>query len=323
MADEIFVLVEHVQGKITDGTYEVLTLGRELATKLGRPLKAVVLGKGVDSFVPELGFVDGVVTMDHELLENISVGTWASALAKIIEEKSPEILLMGSTNPLMGLPSYLSEKIGIPFVNLCKSVSFDNDQPVGNVLLYGGKIEGDIRPKTKPVVVAVRPGNYPGDPAKVQGSPAVEAVSPPETLPETKMRFKGYIQPEVEDVDLTQCDVIVSVGRGIENEDNVSYAEDLAKLFKNAAVAGSRPVVDQGWLPMTRQVGKSGVTVKPKLYLALGISGAPEHVEGMKSADLIIAINTDPKAPIFSVAHFGIEGDIFDIIDPLVEKLEE
>lgn len=323
MADEIFVLVEHVQGKITDGTFEVLNLGRELATKMGRALKAVALGKGVDSLVPELGFVDGVITMDHELLENISVETWTSALAKIIEEKSPEILLMGSTNPLMGLPSYLSERMGIPFINLCKSVTLENDQPIGNVLLYGGKIEGDVRPKAKPVIVSVRPGNYPGDPAKVQGSPAVEAVAPPETLAEAKMRFKSYIEPEVEDVDLTQCDVIVSVGRGIESEDNISFAEDLAKLFKNGAVAGSRPVVDQGWLPMTRQVGKSGVTVKPKLYLALGISGAPEHVEGMKGSDLIIAVNTDPKAPIFSVAHYGIEGDIFDILDPLVEKLEE
>jgi electron transfer flavoprotein alpha subunit len=323
MADDILVLVEHVQGKITDSTFEVLTLGRELATKMNRPLKAVLLGKGVDSLVQELGFVDGVITMDHELLENISVETWTSALAKIIEEKSPAMLLMGSTNPLMGLPSYLSQRKNIPFVNLCKSLTLDNDQPVGNVLLYGGKVEGDVQPKSKPVLVSMRPGNYPADPARVQGSPPVEAVGPPETLAEAKMRFKSYIEPEVEDVDLTQCDVIVSVGRGIASEDNISFAEDLAKLFKNAAVAGSRPVIDQGWLPLTRQIGKSGVTVKPRLYLALGISGAPEHVEGMKAADLIVAVNTDPKAPIFSVAHYGIEGDIFDILDPLVEKLEE
>lgn len=320
---EIFVLAEHIKGKITDTTYELLTLGRELATKLNRPLKAVLLGKDTKNIVPELGYADGVIAMEHESLEHISIATWSLGLAKIITEKKPELLIIGSTNALMGLPSYLSEKMNLPFINLCKALNIDNQQLVGSVLLYGGKIEGDISPKSKPVLVAVRPGNYPGDNAKIQKPVPVESVSPPDTLKDVKIKFKRYIEPERKDVDITQCDVLVSVGRGIQNKDNISLADDLAKLFKNAAISGSRPVIDQGWLPMTRQVGKSGMTVKPKLYIALGISGAPEHIEGMKNAALIVAINADPKAPIFNFAHYGIAGDLFEILPPLIEGLKK
>jgi electron transfer flavoprotein alpha subunit len=323
VADEIYIVVEHIRGNITDVTFELLALGRELATKLNKPLKAVLLGKGVGAIASQLGFADGVVTMEHDTLENINVETWSLGLAKIIDEKQPDLMLMGSTNAFMGLPSYLSEMKNLPFINLCQGIKTDNQDIIGNVLLYGGKIEGDIKPKAKPVIVAVRPGNYQGDPAKVQKEVPVESVTPPETLQAAKIRFKSFIEPELKDVDLTQCEVLISVGRGIQSQDNIAMAEDLAKLFKNAAVAASRPVIDQGWLPTTRQVGKSGVTVKPKLYFALGISGAPEHIEGMKGADMIVAINTDPKAPIFNFATYGIEGDIFDILPQLIENLKK
>jgi electron transfer flavoprotein alpha subunit len=323
MAEEILVVAEHIKGKITDITFELLVLGRQLATKTGKPLKAVLLGKDVGGLTNELGFADGVITMEHDLLENVNVETWANGLAKIIDEVKPDILLMGSTNSFMGLPSYLSEKKNLPFINLCQSVDIEGADIKGNVLLYGGKIEGDVRPKAKPVIVAMRPGNYPGDEAKVSKEVPVESVAPPDNIQEAKVKFKSYIEPETTDIDLTQCDVLISVGRGIQSQDNIEMAEDLAKLFKNAAVSASRPVIDQGWLPMTRQVGKSGVTVKPKLYIALGISGAPEHIEGMKSADLIVAVNTDPKAPIFNFATYGIEGDIFDILPPLMDSLKK
>jgi electron transfer flavoprotein alpha subunit len=323
MAEEILVVAEHIKGKITDVTFELLVLGRQLATKTGKPLKAVLLGKGIGGLTNELGYADGVITMEHELLENVNVETWANGLAKIIDEMKPDILIVGSTNAFMGLPSYLSDKKGLPFINLCQSLDIEGQDVKGNVLLYGGKIEGDVKPKAKPVIVAMRPGNYPGDEAKVQKEVPVESVAPPDNIQEARVKFKSYIEPETTDIDLTQCDVLISVGRGIQSQDNIEMAEDLAKLFKNAAVSASRPVIDQGWLPMTRQVGKSGVSVKPKLYLALGISGAPEHIEGMKSADLIVAVNTDPKAPIFNFATYGIEGDIFDILPPLMDSLKK
>jgi electron transfer flavoprotein alpha subunit len=153
----------------------------------------------------------------------------------------------------------------------------------------------------------------------VTKTPKVEDVSV--TLQKAPgVSFKRYIEPEAGDVDITQQDVLVSVGRGMQSQDNLQVARDLAKEL-GGAVCGSRPVIDQGWLPMSCQVGKSGATVKPKLYIAAGISGAPEHVEGMKGAELIIAINTDPGAPIFGVAHFGIEEDATDVLPALLEAV--
>ena len=136
------------------------------------------------------------------------------------------------------------------------------------------------------------------------------------------INFKKYIEPEAGDVDITKENIIISVGRGIENSDNIGLADDLIELI-GGAVAASRPVCDQGWLPLSRQVGKSGMIVKPKLYFALGISGAPEHVEGMKDSDLIIAINKDPDAPIFNVAHYGVCADLQDIVPVLTDLLKE
>jgi electron transfer flavoprotein alpha subunit len=135
------------------------------------------------------------------------------------------------------------------------------------------------------------------------------------------VRFKQLIEPEVADVDITKQDILVSVGRGIQSADNLELVEELARAL-GGALASSRPIVDNHWLPKSRQVGKSGSTVKPKLYFAVGISGAPEHLEGMRDAGLIIAINTDPKAPIFNVAHYGITADLFDVVPALTEKIK-
>jgi electron transfer flavoprotein alpha subunit len=135
------------------------------------------------------------------------------------------------------------------------------------------------------------------------------------------VHLKKYIDPEAGDVDLTKMDVLVAVGRGIQSRDNIALAEELAQAL-GGAVAGSRPVIDQGWLPLSRQVGKSGLAVKPKLYVALGISGAPEHIEGMKDAKMIVAVNSDARAPIFNVAHYGIVGDVLETLPALTEAIE-
>jgi len=321
--DEIFILAEHIKGKITDTTYEILTLGREISANMNRPLKAVLLGKGVGNLAMDLGYTDGVVMMEHDLLANVNIQTWSIALMHIIKEKKPEMVIMGSTNSLMGLGSYIAEKMGLPYMNLCKGLRVEDQQVVGNAILYGGKIEADVRPCAKPILVSVRPGNYPGDPARTRREVPVECVTPPDTLMEAKINFKEFIQAERKDIDITQCDVLVAVGRGIQNKENIVHAETLAKIFKNAAVVGSRPIIDQEWLPLTRLVGRSGMSVRPKLYLALGISGAPEHMEGMKGAQLIVAINKDKKAPIFRIAHYGVAEDLFKVIPKLAERLKK
>jgi electron transfer flavoprotein alpha subunit len=141
-------------------------------------------------------------------------------------------------------------------------------------------------------------------------------------LDEPRIRLTGYLEPEASDVDISKESILISVGRGIQTEDNIELAEELAELM-DGKVAASRPVVDQGWLPTSRMVGKSGQRVKPKLYIALGISGAPEHVEGIVDAEMIIAVNTDPAAPIFDVARYGTEVDVLDLLEELIEQVEE
>jgi electron transfer flavoprotein alpha subunit len=180
-------------------------------------------------------------------------------------------------------------------------------------------MQAEVKLQQPVTVIGVMSGSRP---AEHEPAPEVpELVMHDLTVSEEgKVRFDSYLEPEVGDVDITQQEVLVAVGRGIQNQDNISLAEELAEAL-GGAVCGSRPVIDQGWLPLSRQVGKSGKSVKPKLYLALGISGAPEHVEGMKGADTIIAINTDPAAPIFDIAHYGVVADVFDLIPALSEQI--
>ncbi len=164
-------------------------------------------------------------------------------------------------------------------------------------------------------------GGYKAEDGQSKSPPEVASFDAP-TLDSLQVTFKQYIEPEAGDVDISKETILIAIGRGIQTEDNIELAEELAELL-DGTVCSSRPLVDQGWLPTSRMVGKSGQTVKPKLYLALGISGAPEHVEGMAESEMIIAVNMDPNAPIFDIATFGVEFDIFDLIDPLLEQVEE
>ena len=164
------------------------------------------------------------------------------------------------------------------------------------------------------------PGARPAEKGRIERDvPVTDAVVALEDA--QAIRLSKYIEPEAGDVDLTKQDVLVAVGRGIQDRGNLALAEELANAL-GGAVCGSRPVIDQGWLPLSRQIGKSGLTVKPKLYVALGISGAPEHVEGMKGAELIVAVNSDPRAPIFNVAQYGIVGDVLETLPVLTAMVE-
>jgi electron transfer flavoprotein alpha subunit len=187
-----------------------------------------------------------------------------------------------------------------------------------NCQVYGGKMMADVVPDGDMAIVAVLAGSFPVEAG--QGSTAATQVACPISLDGLKTKFVEAIKPASGDVDITAQQKLVSIGRGIGSKDNVGLAEELAQKL-GATVSSSRPVVDAGWLPRTRQVGKSGLKVKPKLYLMLGISGAPEHLEGMKSAELIIAVNTDKKAPIFNVAHYGATADLFEVAEAMLELL--
>ncbi|MDR7426649.1 MAG: electron transfer flavoprotein subunit alpha/FixB family protein [Armatimonadota bacterium] len=319
MAGDIWVLVEQWRGQVTDVTYEVLALGRELATATGGSLQAVLLGPGVAEVPPSLGAADGVLVAENTALGEPEPDLYALVLAQVIPRRQPEALLIPQTNALMGCGPLLAARLGLSCINSCRDVHLDQGRLLARCLLYGGKVEAAVVPERTPVVLGILPGARPREQGRIDRTPPCAAVSV--DLPATPpVQFRGYTEPPPGDVDITREDVLVAVGRGIQRQENVALAEELAAAL-GGAVCGSRPVVDQGWLPASRQVGTSGMIVEPQMYLALGISGAPEHVEGMKRARLIIAINTDPRAPIFGVAHYGVTADLFDIVPLLIDRI--
>jgi electron transfer flavoprotein alpha subunit len=320
MAGNVWVVAEPRKGTVSDATLELLALGRRLADALGVRLEAILLGRGVRELAASLGPADTVLCVDHPTLAD-DPGLQASrALAALASARAPAAILVPTTNVSWDLLGLLPGRLGAPLVNFCREVEVvDGNLQVG-CLLYGGKMTVTVAAGTGPVVLAVLPGAASASDARA-AAPDVEEVSV--DLPDDPgVRLLAYQEPEAGDVDITQQEALVAVGRGISSEANVEVAEDLAGVL-GGAVCGSRPVIDQGWLPLVRQVGKSGVTVKPRLYVAAGISGAPEHVEGMKDSELIIAVNTDAGAPIFSVADYGIVDDATDVLEALADAVRK
>lgn len=320
MANNVWVLAEHWRGHLSDPTFELLVLGRELASGLGGPLEAVLLGHGAKDLARELGAADTVLSVDHPSLAEPNPEATCAALAAMVAERKPRAVLIPLTNVAADVLGLLPARMRISLANFCRDARVTDGTLQASCLLYGGKIETTVSIPGSPAVLGILAGSRAGATARVDRAPPVEDVAV--ALPaEGKVRFGRYIEPEAGDVDITRQDVLVSVGRGIQTRDNIELAEELAQVL-GGAVSASRPVIDQGWLPLTRQVGKSGANVKPKLYLAAGISGAPEHVEGMTGSDLIIAVNMDPQAPIFGVAHYGIVGDVNEMLPALTEAVK-
>jgi len=321
MAGNVWVVADHWKGTISEATYELLALGRNLADSLGVRLEAVLLGHGARGLAASLGMADAVLYVDHPVLADATGEQASRALAALASARVPATILVPTTNVSWDLLGLLPGRLGWPLVNFCRDVEAIDGALQVTCLLYGGKMGVTVAAGPGPVVLAVLPGTRAPEAGRSAAAPPVEEVSV-DLADDPGVRLLEYEEPEAGDVDITQQDVLVAVGRGISNEANLEVAEDLADAL-GGAVCGSRPVIDQGWLPLVRQVGKSGVTVKPRLYVAAGISGAPEHVEGMKGSEMIIAVNTDAGAPIFSVAHYGIVDDATDVLEALAEAVRK
>ena len=317
MSNDILVIAEHMDGKVADISYEMIGKAKDLAMAFGGRVVALMLGSGVAHLAATFAS-DTTLYIEDPALAEFNPESYGKVIEALITEQSPRITLVGSTSIGMDLVAWLSARTGQPCIAYANRLAVEGGALLIGSQIYGGKVAAETAPLAESAIVSVVAGAFPA--AAGRGTTAAEQIGAPIPLSDLRTRFTRLIRPEAGDIDITTYDKLVSVGRGIGGKENIELAQELADAL-GAALSGSRPITDAGWLPKTRQVGKSGLAVKPKLYLMLGISGAPEHLEGMKDAELIIAINTDPKAPIFDVAHYGTTCDLFEVAEAMLELL--
>ena len=309
---KVFCVAEYRFGELNPLSIELLNLANRI--KGDGTAEAVVIGRDVGKYAEELAkYADKVWKIEDESLENYTPDLYVDVLLQLADREKPDLILVGNTAQGGEFAPYLAAKMNAPIVTDVVAV----DGTKVSRYLMQGKLMVDLKLKSTPAVLTVRQGVF-KEAVEVGGEIVDAGIKPSK---ESRRKFIKYVEPEVGEVDIAQADIIVSVGRGIEDASNIALAEELASLL-GGVVAGSRPVIDNGWLPKDRQVGISGKVVKPKLYLALGISGAFQHVMGMKDSELIIAVNKDPEAPIFGVAHYGVVADMFEVVPELIEKLK-
>jgi electron transfer flavoprotein alpha subunit len=305
----ILVVAESRRGELREVSLELVGAALGLKDQAGGPVKVAAIGAdalGADG-------VDEVLTVAVPA-EHFEAHVHAAALEALIEQEQPSVVLLGHTIDSLGSGPAVAAKLGLGFASDVTALGWD-DGPVATRGGYGGKVEVELDfPGKDTVLLMLRAGAF--DPAEAANAADARAV---EVDAEARTEHLGFREVEAGDVDITKADFLLSVGRGIEDKDALPQFEELAEKM-GATLSVSRPLVDAGWVPNARQVGQSGKTVKPKVYLALGISGAVQHLAGMQNADTIIAVNTDPEAPIFRVAHYGAVADLFDVADELAAQ---
>ena len=306
----VLVVAEHVQGRVRDVTYELISAARSL----GGPVAVAVIAADPSALDVAREGVDEVVRVRTGGAE-FENDVYQAALEALLEERRPDAVLLGFTVNGMGYGPAVAAKLGLGFASDVFSVARDGDAIVATRAFYGQKAHGEVElPAGRPAVLLLRPTVWPG--AAAGGSPAVTELELAPPAP--RARHLEFREAAKGDVDITTADFLLSIGRGIGEKENIPMFEELAGKL-GATLAVSRPIVDAGWMPSARQVGQSGKTVKPKVYLAFGISGAVQHLAGMKTSETIIAVNTDPEAAIFDVAHYGAVADLFDVAEELAK----
>ncbi|MCJ7624783.1 MAG: electron transfer flavoprotein subunit alpha/FixB family protein [Anaerolineaceae bacterium] len=319
MNQDIFVFVEHFNGKVSEITYMLLAQGREIVKTSGGKLSAILLGSSAEKLAANLA-ADNVIYTDDPKLAEFTYDAYLKVLSKVVSENPPRMFLFGDTSIGADISGGLSIRFDFPLVTFCTGIEAE-----GGVLKYkcqicGGKIISEGKLPESPVLVNMLPGKFKTEEGQSDKAPEITAFPAPE-LEDLRVSFLEFVEPSGEDIDISKESILIGIGRGIENQDNVEIAEKLAEAL-GGAVCATRPVIDQAWLPETRLVGKSGKMIAPRLYLAMGISGAPEHVESITNSEMIIAINSDPTAPIFNIAKYGVEEDLLDIAEALTEAIE-
>jgi electron transfer flavoprotein alpha subunit len=321
--NEILVLAEHRHGELREITFEMVSKANQLAKTIGAQVSVIILGKEVNRFAEVLAKkANRVVLIEDERLEFYNSETYERVLYHLISERKPYLILIGHTAMGMDFAPSLATKLNIPISTDCIGIEFDSGNFILTRQIYGGKVNAKVSfNKESPYMITVRAGAFPMQEDLLTVG-EIQSVPSPLKDEALARRFIQYVEAAAGEVDITQADILVSVGRGIKDAENIPLVKELADSL-GATLACSRPVVDKKWLPKERQVGTSGKTVKPKVYIAIGISGAFQHVAAIKGAGTIIAINKDPKAPIFNVAHYGIVGDLFKVVPVIKDKIKE
>jgi len=320
----VWVVAEHEGGTLKTVSFELLGEGGRLAEKLGEELSAILAGSDVAELVKPLGTygADKVYLIEHKLLEPYTTDAYTDVLAAVIARYRPSVVLFGATINGRDLAPRVAARLRVGLTADCTGLEIDNEKRLVQIRpAFGGNIMASIISHNRPQMATVRPRVMKMPKPDEAKSPKVEHVKinldPITVRSKVLEKVRELTKPSEK---IEDAEVIVSCGRGIGKQEELKQIYELAEVL-GAAVGGSRPIVDCGWLPHQQQVGQSGKTVSPRLYLAVGISGTIQHRIGMQSSDIIIAINKDPEAPIFNLANLGVIGDLFEIVPKLTEQL--
>jgi len=324
---KILVVTEHRQGKWNNASFETLAAAQQIASAANGSVSAAVLGKGISGFADELASkaVAEVLSVEHDLLGEYTPDGYCGALKQVVESAKHDLVLFPHTYQVRDFAPKLAASLGKGMIGDCVSYRSEKGKLIFVRQMFQGKTVADVSfLGVGPWFASFQAGAFRADSvqAHASGKAPVNAVSVQLNAAQIRTKPLDLFKEAKSAVDLTQAPLIVAIGRGIKAPENIAQAEAVAKAI-GAEIAASRPICDEGWLPMERQIGSSGQTVAPKLYLALGISGAIQHVVGMKGARTIVAINKDQNAPIFEIADYGVVGDIFEIMPALTEELQK
>ncbi|MFQ5648397.1 MAG: electron transfer flavoprotein subunit alpha/FixB family protein [bacterium] len=326
MSVEILVVAEQRDGVLNRSTLEAIVAGQALGKELGREVALIVLGKAVGKLAEDLAGkgVKEVLVADHEKLADYTPDGYSAALEQVIEKENPGYVLFTHTYMVRDYAPKLAAALQKPLVSDCVRYRMDGETPVFVRQVFQGKVDADFTLSGDgPHLVSFQVGAFNAD-NLAAGDGAATVRQAELSLDEIEIRTKvlEIFEGVKQEVDLSKAERIVSVGRGIKKVENLDLMKELAETL-NAELAASRPVCDDGWLPLDRQIGSSGQTVAPKLYFAVGISGAIQHIVGMKNSGTIVAVNKDAHAPIFDIADYAIVGDLFDVVPEVIKAIKE
>jgi electron transfer flavoprotein alpha subunit len=326
MPNSILVIVEQREGKLNRVSWETLTAGQAIAAETGWPLEAAVVGGSVAALAAEVAGkkVVKVYAIENPKLETYTPDGFAAALKQFISDKQPRLVLMPHTYQVRDFVPKLATATHRTVISDTVGYKKEGDKLLFTRQMFQGKFVADVSfAGEAPWFVTFQNGAFRGDKVEAGASAApVETVAVDIADGVIRNKPQEVFKEAKQAVDLTQAEIIVAVGRGIKEQKNIDIAKQLAEAL-GGELAASRPICDSGWLPMDRQIGSSGQTVAPKLYLALGISGAIQHIVGMKGARTIVAVNKDSEAPIFEIADYAVVGNLFEVVPPLIEEVKK